>query len=169
MQGPAIERFRLLETIDKIALDVERSRPDLASIAAPNGTATILFTDIEGSTRLNELLGDDCWVSLLREHNETVRTQSALHSGFEVKSQVTGSCWPSRRLVCSGDPAVPRGAGPRDAGSPSEDRPAHRGTRSRGRRLLRGGRQPGLPHRRGSARFGDPRLIARARPRPELG
>jgi class 3 adenylate cyclase len=90
VQGPAIERFRRLETIDKIAFDVEHARPDLTSVAAPNGTATILFTDIEGSTLLNERFGDDRWMSLLREHNEIVRTQSALHSGFEVKSQGDG-------------------------------------------------------------------------------
>jgi class 3 adenylate cyclase len=90
VQGPAIERFRLLETIDKIAFDVERARPDLTSATAPNGTATILFTDIEGSTQLNEGLGDDRWMALLREHNEIVRTQSALHSGFEVKAQGDG-------------------------------------------------------------------------------
>jgi class 3 adenylate cyclase len=90
IQGPALARFRQLEPIDRIAADVERARPDLTSATAPNGTTTILFTDIEGSTQLTERLGDHEWMALLREHNEIVRAQTALHSGFEVKSQGDG-------------------------------------------------------------------------------
>ncbi len=90
VQGPAIARFRELGSIDRIAADVEHARPDLTSATAPNGTATILFTDIEGSTQLTEQLGDREWMSLLREHNEIVRAQAAMHSGFEVKAQGDG-------------------------------------------------------------------------------
>jgi hypothetical protein len=90
VQGPAIERFRELGAIEQIAADVEQDRPDLAPATAPNGTATILFTDIEGSTQLTERLGDREWMTLLRQHNEIVREQSAKYSGFEVKSQGDG-------------------------------------------------------------------------------
>jgi eukaryotic-like serine/threonine-protein kinase len=90
VQGPAIERFRALGSIERIAVDVEHDRPDLSSATAPNGTATILFTDIEGSTELTERLGDREWMALLAEHNEIVRAQAAEHSGFEVKSQGDG-------------------------------------------------------------------------------
>ena len=90
VQGPTIARFRELTSIDRIAADVELARPDLSSATAPNGTATILFTDIEGSTQLTERLGDREWMSLLREHNEIVRTQAATQSGFEVKAQGDG-------------------------------------------------------------------------------
>ncbi len=90
IQGPAIERFRKLGSIERIAVDVEHDRPDLSSATAPNGTATILFTDIEGSTELTERLGDHEWMVLLAEHNEIVRAEAAKHSGFEVKSQGDG-------------------------------------------------------------------------------
>jgi class 3 adenylate cyclase len=90
VQGAAIERFRELGSIERIAVDVEHDRPDLSSATAPNGTATILFTDIEGSTELTERLGDREWMSLLGMHNEIVRAQAAEHSGFEVKSQGDG-------------------------------------------------------------------------------
>jgi class 3 adenylate cyclase len=90
VQGPAIERFRKLGSIERIAVDVEHDRPDLSSATAPNGTATILFTDIEGSTELTERLGDREWMALLAEHNEIVRAEAAKHSGFEVKSQGDG-------------------------------------------------------------------------------
>ncbi len=90
VQGPAIARFRELGSIDAIAADVEQARPDLASATAPNGTATILFTDIEGSTQLTERLGDQAWMAVLQEHNAIVRAQAAAHAGFEVKSQGDG-------------------------------------------------------------------------------
>jgi hypothetical protein len=73
VQGPAVARFRELGLLDRIAVDVERARPDLTPATAPNGTVTILFTDIEGSTQLTESLGDREWVGLLREHNAIVR------------------------------------------------------------------------------------------------
>jgi class 3 adenylate cyclase len=88
--GPAIEGFRQLEEMEDIARDVERTRPDLSGAVAPNGTVTILFTDIEESTQLTEDLGDREWMEVLRTHNEIVRGQLALHSGFEVKSQGDG-------------------------------------------------------------------------------
>ncbi len=89
-QGPAIDRFRELELIDVIAASITESRPDLSSATAPNGTVTILFTDIEGSSQLTERLGDSRWLDVLHDHNEIVRRQVAEHSGFEVKSQGDG-------------------------------------------------------------------------------
>jgi class 3 adenylate cyclase len=119
-QGPAIARFRRLETIDRIALDVERARPDITAATAPNGTATILFTDIEGSTQLNESLGDDRWVSLLREHNEIVRTQSGLREGFEVNSQGDGFmlAFPSARNALRCAIGIQRSLAERDPEAP---------------------------------------------------
>jgi adenylate cyclase len=42
-------------------------------------TVTILFSDIEHSTLLNERLGDARWMALLREHNAIVRREEAFH------------------------------------------------------------------------------------------
>jgi eukaryotic-like serine/threonine-protein kinase len=90
VQGPAIHGFRELDLVSRIATDVGRSRPDLSGAVAPDGTVTVLFTDIEGSTQLTEALGDAAWIGVLREHNAIVREQVAAHSGFEVKSQGDG-------------------------------------------------------------------------------
>jgi class 3 adenylate cyclase len=90
VQGPALERFRELGLLDRIAADVQASRPDLLAVMAPSGTVTVLFTDIEGSTQLTERLGDRAWMDVLREHNELVRGQVGRHSGFEVKAQGDG-------------------------------------------------------------------------------
>jgi class 3 adenylate cyclase len=89
-EGPGIERFRQLGLIDTIATAIIQSRPDLSTATAPNGTVTILFTDIEGSTQLTEQLGDEDWLTVLRAHNEVVRNQVKDHSGYEVKSQGDG-------------------------------------------------------------------------------
>jgi class 3 adenylate cyclase len=80
----------LSTNLENIAEAVGRERTDLTKVTAPNGTVTILFTDIEGSTQLTERLGDRVWMKLLHEHNAVVREQSARHSGYEVKSQGDG-------------------------------------------------------------------------------
>ena len=67
-----------------------RSRPDLSRAVSADGTVTVLFTDIEGSTQITEALGDAEWIHVLRAHNMIVRDQVAAHSGIEVKSQGDG-------------------------------------------------------------------------------
>jgi class 3 adenylate cyclase len=79
-----------VSSVDEVASSVEAERPSLRSAAAPDGTVTILFSDIEGSTALNERLGDVRWLELLRAHHTVVRHQVKAHGGFEVKSQGDG-------------------------------------------------------------------------------
>ncbi len=88
LQG--IEAVDVRSSIDAVASVVEEERPDLRGHTAPDGTVTILFSDIESSTELNERLGDQRFIELLREHNEIVRDQVRVHRGFEVKSQGDG-------------------------------------------------------------------------------
>ncbi len=76
--------------LDDVAESVELERPDLSKVAAPDGTVTIMFSDIEGSTVLTEELGDERWLKLLHRHNAVIRRQLAAHRGFEVKSQGDG-------------------------------------------------------------------------------
>jgi predicted ATPase/class 3 adenylate cyclase len=52
----------------------------------PTGTVTLLFTDIEGSTRLLQELGDE-YEDVLAEHRRLVREAVAAHSGVEVDTQ----------------------------------------------------------------------------------
>src|SRR5439155_13866511 len=77
-------------SLDAVVSLVERERPDLRSRAAPDGTVTILFTDIEGSPAMTERLGDHRAQEILGAHNRIVREQVAAHGGFEVKSQGDG-------------------------------------------------------------------------------
>jgi eukaryotic-like serine/threonine-protein kinase len=77
-------------TVDEVAERVGSERPSLRPAAAPDGTVTVLFSDIEGSTQLNERVGDVRWLELLRAHHAIVREQVHAHGGFEVKAQGDG-------------------------------------------------------------------------------
>jgi eukaryotic-like serine/threonine-protein kinase len=88
LQG--IEGTDVGTSIDAVASAIEDERPDLSGAAAPDGTVTIMFSDIEDSTAMTERLGDVRWMEVLREHNRIVREQVAAHGGFEVKSQGDG-------------------------------------------------------------------------------
>jgi class 3 adenylate cyclase len=59
----------------------DRSLPDTDRVLA-----TVLFTDIVGSTQRAASLGDGPWRNLLAEHDRLVRTTLARHRGREVKT-----------------------------------------------------------------------------------
>ena len=54
--------------------------------ALPGGTVTFLFTDIEGSTRLLQALGDD-YAEVVREHRRLLREHLGAKGGAEVDTQ----------------------------------------------------------------------------------
>src|SRR4051794_8748581 len=54
--------------------------------APPSGTVTLLFTDIEGSTRLLQRLGDR-YAEVLADHSRLLRESWAAHGGYEVDTQ----------------------------------------------------------------------------------
>jgi class 3 adenylate cyclase len=77
LQAQGIDTSATQTSIDAVAASVYVDKPDLRQHAAPDGTVTILFTDIEGSTAMTERLGDQGWMDLLRAHNAIVREQVA--------------------------------------------------------------------------------------------
>ena len=72
---------------------------------APEGTVTLLITDIEGSTEMTEDLGDIRWMRVLNKHNNEVRQCVQDHGGIELKQQGDGFllAFPSARkaLLCA--------------------------------------------------------------------
>lgn len=52
----------------------------------PSGTVTFLFTDIEGSTKLLQELGDG-YADALAQHSEIIRGAVATHNGVEVSTE----------------------------------------------------------------------------------
>ncbi|HEY8170007.1 MAG TPA: adenylate/guanylate cyclase domain-containing protein, partial [Candidatus Limnocylindria bacterium] len=55
----------------------------------PSGTVTLLFTDIEGSTRLLQRLGDE-YAVVLAEHHRLVEAAAAAHGGSRVDAAGDG-------------------------------------------------------------------------------
>ena len=77
--------------MESLAFAVGIERPDLRGQAAPDGTVTMLFTDIEDSTVMTERLGDARWLDVLQGRTTAiVREQAEAHGCFEVKSQGDG-------------------------------------------------------------------------------
>ncbi|MCA9829411.1 MAG: AAA family ATPase, partial [Dehalococcoidia bacterium] len=73
-------------SIVAVSTAVGRERPDVSLHAAADGTVTLMFSDIEGSTALNEKLGDARWMEVLRAHNDLVDREVAAHGGRTVKT-----------------------------------------------------------------------------------
>jgi class 3 adenylate cyclase len=67
--------------------------------------ATVLFTDIVGSTEKAAALGDAAWKELLARHNATVRAMLARYRGNEVKTMGDGFLatfdGPARAVKCA--------------------------------------------------------------------
>jgi predicted ATPase/class 3 adenylate cyclase len=53
----------------------------------PTGTVTLLFTDVEGSTRLLHELGAEAYARRLAAHRKVIREACARHDGVEVDTQ----------------------------------------------------------------------------------
>ena len=67
--------------------------------------ATVLFTDIVGSTRRASEIGDSAWADLLQAHHEMVREQIRRHGGREVNTAGDGFLatfdGPARAIRCA--------------------------------------------------------------------
>lgn len=80
----------LMSSLEELTRWTAQDRAEIARVAAPDGTVTIFFSDIEGSTALNEDLGDDRFVRVLEAHNRIVRAQVGQRDGLVVKTQGDG-------------------------------------------------------------------------------
>jgi len=83
-------RRSLTTRIEGIERAVRVERPDVSSASAPDGTVTIVFTDIVSSTVLLDRLGDTGFLRLLAWHDDIVRSAAEQHRGYVVKSQGDG-------------------------------------------------------------------------------
>jgi class 3 adenylate cyclase len=103
LQG--ITSGELSSSIVVVTSSVQAERPDLSVHAAPDGTVTLMFTDILDSTALTEEMGDAKWVEILREHNAAVERAVEAHGGKVVKNRGDGYMLifarPERGLDCA--------------------------------------------------------------------
>lgn len=77
-------------TLGLISRAAANEHPDLDAWTSNEGTTTLVFTDIEGSTALNAAFGDQAWMQVLRVHNKIVAAATREHAGTVVKSQGDG-------------------------------------------------------------------------------
>ena len=86
----AFVSYPLPKSIDRVEHLVRDHRSDVASGSTPDGTVTIVFSDIESSTVLMDRLGEIEFMRMLAWHDHLVRDSAEEHRGFVVKSQGDG-------------------------------------------------------------------------------
>jgi adenylate cyclase len=80
----------VLASLEDFTRWAAEQRTAIGRMAADDGTVTIMFSDIEGSTALNANLGDARWVRVLAAHDELVETYVEKYRGLIVKTQGDG-------------------------------------------------------------------------------
>jgi class 3 adenylate cyclase len=80
----------LRSSIEELAGWAQVERPALVAMAGADGSVSILFSDIVGSTELNERMGDRPFVRMLQRHDAVVRSAIERHRGQVVKTQGDG-------------------------------------------------------------------------------
>jgi class 3 adenylate cyclase len=134
----------VLRMIDSFLGDVRREHSELDRVLA-----TILFTDIVGSTQKAAELGDSGWRELVERHQAAVRT---LLERFGAERS-TRRRWLLRNVRRSGARDSPRAGTCRERtrpGHPDTRRPSHRRVRAHRRQARRAHRQ----HRRQNCQRG---------------
>ncbi|MGH3083781.1 MAG: alpha/beta fold hydrolase [Gaiellaceae bacterium] len=94
------DRDRLLDEIEPFLSSVDEVEPDRV-------LATLLFTDIVGSTARAAELGDRAWQELLRRHHDAIRVQITRFRGREVDTAGDGFFatfdGPARAVRCAAE------------------------------------------------------------------
>lgn len=80
----------LASTIEELQAWAADERADIVTMAAADGTVTLLFSDIEDSTAINDRLGDSTWVKVLTAHDRLLRRRIEQYRGQVVKTAGDG-------------------------------------------------------------------------------
>ena len=80
----------LQSSIEDLQAWAASEEQEIRSMADSDGRVTLLFSDIEDSTPLNERLGDDTWVRVLAAHETLVRARVERYRGQVVKTSGDG-------------------------------------------------------------------------------
>ena len=81
--------LELTTAVDELLVLVQDVAPPASGVSA-DGSVTIVFTDLEGSTVLMESLGEERWLELVKWHDSIVRQKTAVFGGTVVKGQGDG-------------------------------------------------------------------------------
>ncbi len=80
----------LQSSIEDLQAWAASEEQEIRSMADSAGRVTLLFSDIEDSTPLNERLGDEAWVRVLAAHDALVRARVERYRGQVVKTSGDG-------------------------------------------------------------------------------
>jgi class 3 adenylate cyclase/pimeloyl-ACP methyl ester carboxylesterase len=103
---PGVDHFPFVGDIDAIVDEIEEFLTGSRRAREPDRVlATVLFTDIVGSTQRAAELGDRRWASLLAEHHRVVRAELERHRGTVVRIEGDGTLstfdGPARAVNCA--------------------------------------------------------------------
>jgi adenylate cyclase len=84
--GVEIGNRAIRDSLGALSAWAQRERPDLHRVTGEDGTVTLMFTDIEDSTALNERLGDDAWLEVLVTHGKLIRRCVRADHGQVIKT-----------------------------------------------------------------------------------
>jgi class 3 adenylate cyclase len=106
LELPGEESVVFLGDTDELLDEVEELITGSRTARAPERVlATVLFTDIAGSTERAVEAGDSRWRQILDEHHRLVRAELAAHSGEEIKTLGDGFLatfdGPARAVRCA--------------------------------------------------------------------
>ena len=73
-------------TLEDLSAWANEEQAEIVHMAAPDGTVTLFFSDIENSTQLNARMGDRNWVRVLEAHDQVLRGRIAQYRGQVVKT-----------------------------------------------------------------------------------
>jgi class 3 adenylate cyclase len=90
IEAQGIDGSDTKHSVYAVASIVQSARPDLSAHTAADGTVTLMFSDMEGFTRMTESLGDLAAHQVVQAHNRIVREQTAAHGGREVELRGDG-------------------------------------------------------------------------------
>lgn len=75
----------------KLVESLDASADAQIEASSDSGTVTLLFSDVEDSTKLSESLGDERWATLIRDHFVTLRRAVGAHRGNVIKTLGDGA------------------------------------------------------------------------------
>ncbi len=90
LEAQGVDTAYTEHSVVAVASLVQAARPDMSANAAADGTVTLVFSDMEGFSRMTEALGDQAAHRLVQEHNHIVREQTAAHGGREIELRGDG-------------------------------------------------------------------------------
>lgn len=77
-------------TLEDLSAWANEEQAEIVHMAAPDGTVTLVFSDIENSTQLNARMGDNNWVRVLEAHDQVLRNRITQYRGQVVKTAGDG-------------------------------------------------------------------------------